>query len=178
MQKAVRMTLSTTIGDSAVVSSLDTVLGTSAPVVSVAPVTLDAPHRPFPLDVRVSAPATGQDLPVLLFSHGNGWSLDGHSPLAAYWAAQGFVVIQPTHLDSRRYGIGFDDERFGTIWTQRYDDLVHVIDQLGTIEHTLPGLAGRVDHRTIVAAGRAGVWYDATASFARDGATVGRIESK
>ena len=28
-------------------------------------------------------------------------SLNGYAPLADYWAAHGFVVIQPTHLDSR-----------------------------------------------------------------------------
>lgn len=72
-----------------------------APVVSVKPIILPAPERGDDLRVRVSAPVTGQALPVLVFSHGFGSSSDGYGPLADYWAAHGFVVIQPTHLDSR-----------------------------------------------------------------------------
>ncbi|MBR8743425.1 prolyl oligopeptidase family serine peptidase [Nocardiopsis sp. MG754419] len=147
------MSSSTGIADSAIVASLDAVLGAAHPVLSVAPVALESPGRDFPLQVRVSAPRSGAHLPVLLFSHGNGWSLDGYAPLTAYWASQGFVVVQPTHVDSRRNGVGFDDERFGAIWTRRYDDLVRVLDQLDTIESALPGLAGRIDRSTAVAAG-------------------------
>ena len=55
--------------------------------------------------MRVSAPVTGSELPVILLSHGHGHSnnlssLNGYAPLASFWAAHGFVVIQPTHLDS------------------------------------------------------------------------------
>lgn len=139
--------------DTSVVHALDRVVGPGDRVVSAAPVLLEAPGRPFPLEVRVSAPATGERLPVLLFSHGNGWSLDGYAPLAAFWAARGFVVVQPTHLDSRRHGIGFDDPRFGAIWTERLADLVRVLDQLDTVEAALPGLAGRLDRSRIAAAG-------------------------
>jgi predicted dienelactone hydrolase len=77
--------------------------GINAPqtVVSFAPVVLSAPRRGEDLALRVSVPATGRDLPILLFSHGNGQSLYGYGPLVDFWAAHGFVVIQPTHLDSR-----------------------------------------------------------------------------
>ena len=70
--------------DTPIVHPLDDAVGAGEPVVSVAPVRLDAPGRSLPLDVRVSAPVTGQDLPVLLFSHGNGWSLDGYAPLTTF----------------------------------------------------------------------------------------------
>lgn len=139
--------------DFALLAALDTVTGPAVPVVSVAPVMLDAPGRAFPLEVRVSAPATGTDLPLLLFSHGNGWSLDGYAPLATSWASRGFVVVQPTHLDSRRHGIGFDDERFGSIWMQRRDDLVRVLDQRAVAEAAVPGLAGRLHPTATAAAG-------------------------
>jgi predicted dienelactone hydrolase len=75
------------------------------PVVSVKPVVLPAPGRGADLQVRVSAPATGGDLPIVVFSHGFGWSLDGYAPLADFWAGHGFAVIQPTHLDSRTLSI-------------------------------------------------------------------------
>ncbi|WP_413332775.1 alpha/beta hydrolase family protein [Brevibacterium sp. GP-SGM9] len=136
-----------------VVASLDAVLGAAVPVLSIAPVTLDSPGRELPLEVRVTAPTSGANLPVLLFSHGNGSSLDGYAPLASVWASRGFVVVQPTHLDSRRYGIGFDDSRFGSIWKARRDDFVSIMDQLDSIEASIPGLAGRMDRTSVVAAG-------------------------
>src|SRR5882757_6541432 len=105
-------------------SGLSDTTGTTSPtpVLSVAPVVIPAPGRAVDLEVRVSAPATrtgtatgtgsrtgtgtGSDLPVILLSHGHGYSnhlssLNGYAPLATYWAARGFVVIQPTHLSSR-----------------------------------------------------------------------------
>lgn len=120
---------------------------------SVAPVELSAPGRPVPLEVRVSAPASGTDLPIVLFSHGNGWNLDGYAPLTAFWASRGFVVIQPTHLDSRRNGFGFDHPVFPSIWTERIADLTRILDQLDIIEAAVPGLAGRVDRDRIAATG-------------------------
>ena len=120
---------------SSLVTALDEIVGAgdAGPVVSVAPVTLSAPGRAVPLEVRVSAPATGGDLPVVVFSHGNGWNLDGYAPLAAFWASRGFVVVQPTHLDSRRNGFGFDHPVFPSIWTERITDLIRVLDQLDTV---------------------------------------------
>ena len=146
---------------SSLVATLDAIIGAGSPVVSVAPVALSAPDRPVPLEVRVSAPATGTDLPVVVFSHGNGWNLDGYAPLTAFWASRGFVVIQPTHLDSRRNGFGFDHPVFPTIWTERIEDLTRILDQLDTIEAAVPGLAGRIDRSRIAATGHS--WGGQTA---------------
>ena len=146
---------------SSLVTALDDIVGGGGPVVSVAPVTLSAPGRAVPLEVRVSAPATGADLPVVVFSHGNGWNLDGYAPLTAFWASRGFVVVQPTHLDSRRNGFGFDHPVFSSIWTERIADLTRVLDQLDTIEAAVPGLAGRVDLDRIAATGHS--WGGQTA---------------
>ncbi|MEP7764402.1 chlorophyllase [Sanguibacter sp. 25GB23B1] len=146
---------------SLLVDSLDRIVGPGAPVVSVAPVTLSAPDRPVPLEVRVSAPAAGTNLPVVVFSHGNGWNLDGYAPLTAFWASRGFVVIQPTHLDSRRNGFGFDHPVFPTIWTERIVDLTRILDQLDAIEAAVPGLAGRIDRHRVAATGHS--WGGQTA---------------
>lgn len=140
---------------------LDTIIGNGAPVVSVAPVELSAPGRPVPLEVRVSAPASGTDLPIVLFSHGNGWNLDGYAPLTAFWASRGFVVIQPTHLDSRRNGFGFDHPVFPSIWTERISDLIRILGQLDAIEAAVPGLAGRMDRSRVAATGHS--WGGQTA---------------
>lgn len=146
---------------SSVAHTLDAILGAGAPVVSVAPVELSAPGRPVPLEVRVSAPASGTDLPIVLFSHGNGWNLDGYAPLTAFWASRGFVVIQPTHLDSRRNGFGFDHPVFPSIWTERISDLTRILDQLDAIEAAVPGLAGRMDRSRVAATGHS--WGGQTA---------------
>ena len=134
------------------VEALDRIVSAASPVVSVAPVMLPAPGRAFELEVRVSAPVTGTDLPIVLFSHGTGWSLDGYAPLTSFWASRGFVVIQPTHLDSRRLGITLDDPRFARIWLDRVRDMKHILDQLDAIEAS-PGLSGRLDRTRIAAAG-------------------------
>ncbi|WP_119698357.1 alpha/beta hydrolase family protein [Microbacterium halotolerans] len=138
---------------SSLIHTLDDIVKDGDPVISVAPVQLSAPDRPVPLEVRISAPVAGANLPVVLFSHGNGWNLDGYAPLTTFWASRGFVVIQPTHLDSRRNGFGFDDPVFPTIWTERIEDLTRILDQIDTIESAVPGLAGRIDRSRVAATG-------------------------
>lgn len=119
-----------------------------SPVVSVAPVTLPAPDRGVDLEVRVSAPVTGTDLPVVAFSHGFGSSARAYGPLVDVWAAQGFVVVQPTHLDSRTVGLTPDEP-----WRTRAEDLRRVLDDLETLTAAVPGLAGRVDPGRVGVAG-------------------------
>ncbi|GAA4626585.1 alpha/beta hydrolase family protein [Cellulomonas oligotrophica] len=123
------------------------------PVVSVKPVTLDALRRPYPLQVRVTAPLVGHDLPVVVLSHGNGWSLDGYAPLADHWAGEGLVVVQPTHLDSRSLGASPHDPGFGAIWRARVDDVTAVLDHLDVLVAAVPGLAGRVGAGRVAVAG-------------------------
>ena len=127
--------------------------GAPTTVVSAKPVILPAPGRGEDLQVRVSAPATGNDLPVLVFSHGFGWSMNGYAPLTDHWAANGFVVIQPTHLDSRSLGMLHEDPRFPRIWRFRIEDITRVLDGLDVLEAAVPGLSRRVDRSRIAVAG-------------------------
>jgi dienelactone hydrolase len=136
--------------------------GAPTAIVSAKPVVLPAPGRGDDLQVRVSAPATGADLPIIVFSHGYGSSMDGYAPLAEFWAAQGFAVLQPTHLDSRTLGLPADDPRTPRIWRIRVEDLKRVIDGLDVVEAAVPGLAGRLDHTRIAVAGHS--WGAQTAS--------------
>ncbi|MDA2803246.1 alpha/beta hydrolase family protein [Nocardiopsis suaedae] len=122
-------------------------------ITSVKPLTVPAPGRGADLRVKVTAPTEGRDLPVIVFSHGNAWSMDAYTPLADRWAAAGFAVVQPTHLDSRRNGIGWDDPRFATIWRVRISDLHAVIDGLGDVLAQADGLEERVDRGRIAVAG-------------------------
>jgi predicted dienelactone hydrolase len=125
----------------------------ATPVVSVKPVVLSAPGRGADLHVRVSAPVTGGDLPVIVFSHGYGSSMDGYGPLADFWAAHGFAVVQPTHLDSRTVGLPPDDPRRPGIWRSRVDDMKRILDRLELLEAAVPGLGGRLDRSRVAAAG-------------------------
>lgn len=141
---------------------LDEIVSAPTPVVSVKPVVLPSPDRGEDVQVRVSAPVTGRELPIILFSHGFGWSLEGYAPLVDFWAAHGFAVIQPTHLDSRTLGIPPDDPRYPEIWRFRIEDLKRILDQLDRIEASVPGLSGRLDRNRIAVAGHS--WGGATAS--------------
>ena len=130
----------------------------STPVVSVSPVTLPAPGRAVELQMRVSAPTTGRDLPIILFSHGQGGSnylssLNGYGPLAHFWAAHGFVVIQPTHLSSRT--LSFDPKTPGAplFWRSRAEDMTRILDGLDVIEAVVPMFSGRLDRSRIAVAG-------------------------
>ena len=125
----------------------------ATPVISVSPVVLTAPGRGIDLQVRVSAPVSGRNLPIIIFAHGNGQSSEGYAPLANYWASHGFVVIQPTFLDSRTLGIPVDDPRTPRIWRFRVEDMKRVLDNLDHIAAAVPGLAARIDRHRIAAAG-------------------------
>ncbi|MFI0977500.1 alpha/beta hydrolase family protein [Streptomyces sp. NPDC021093] len=151
--------MSTSTSTSAATSTSATVLGTPVPVLSFSPVVLAVPGRPVDLQVRVSAPATGTGLPVVLLSHGHGpshhlSSLNGYAPLANFWAAHGFVVVQPTHLTSRTLShLVADAPGAPDFWRSRAEDMTHVLDRIDLIESAVPQLAGRIDHTKVALAG-------------------------
>ncbi|WP_017572053.1 alpha/beta hydrolase family protein [Nocardiopsis halotolerans] len=132
--------------------------GPPAPVLSVSPVVLPAPGRAVDLEVRVSAPVTGDDLPVILLSHGQGYSnhlssLNGYAPLANYWAAHGFAVIQPTHLSSRTLDLDPSTPEAPLYWRSRAEDMSRVLDRFDDIEAAVPQLRGRLDRGRVAVAG-------------------------
>lgn len=119
---------------------------------------LPAPGRAVDLQVRVSAPLTGSGLPVVLLSHGLGFSnnlssLNGYAPLANFWAAHGFAVIQPTHLDSRTLSPDPGTSGSAAHWRTRAEDMRHILDRLDAIEAAVPQLLGRLDHTRVAVAG-------------------------
>jgi predicted dienelactone hydrolase len=81
--------------------------------ISIHLVTLQAPFRPQPLHLRITAPIDGNGLPIVLFTHGNGPSLflpskDGYGPLVSVLAGHGFTVIQPTYANTKEGGLSHD----------------------------------------------------------------------
>lgn len=147
----------------------DAVLGAATESITIRPVVLAAPERGGDLQVRMTAPLTGGDLPVLLLSPGFGLSMDAYGPLVDFWAAHGFVVVQPNHLDSASLGLSPDDPRVPRFWRYRIEDLGRVLDELDTLIAAVPGLAGRVDVSRVAVAGHS---YGATTVSALLGARV------
>jgi dienelactone hydrolase len=123
------------------------------PTLSARAIRLPDPERGEDIQVRVSAPVTGRALPVILFSHGHGSSMDGYAPLVDFWSARGFVVVQPTYLDARRLGLHENDTRRPSIWRTRIADAKRVIDELDQVLGTVPGLRERIDPTRIAAVG-------------------------
>lgn len=127
------------------------------PIFSYHPVTLPMEGRPVNLAMKVSAPASGDNLPVIILSHGHGRSnflssLHGYAPLVDFLASQGFVVIQPTHLNSKTLALPVGPEGI-TFWKSRPKDIQFILDNLQLIISAVPGLSERVNTTNIAAVG-------------------------
>jgi predicted dienelactone hydrolase len=156
-------------------------------VLSISPVVLPAPGRAVDLQVRVSVPVTGDDLPVILLSHGNGpsnnlSSLNGYGPLASAWAAHGFAVIQPTHLDSATLGLRDSaDPEAPLFWRSRATDMTRILDHLDLVE---AAIQKRLDRSKIAVAGHsmgghtASLLLGARLTDPRDGTEVNLAEPR
>ncbi len=132
----------------------------SAPTQTIAinPVTLPAFGRGLPMELRITAPASGRNLPVILLSHGHGPSLylsskNGYGPMANFYAEHGFVVIQPTHVNSRVAGLASDAPGGPLFWRSRVEDMTLILNKLASIEALVPAISGRLDHSRIAAVG-------------------------
>lgn len=129
-----------------------------APALSISTVTLSAPGRGVPLELRITAPATGKDIPIILLSHGHGPSLyipskDGYGPLVNFYAERGFAVIQPSHLNSKVSGLDASAPDGPTFARSRPGDMSLILDQLDVIESKVPFIAGRLDRNRVAVVG-------------------------
>lgn len=139
--------------------------GVSELSIFVSIIDFSIPERDHTLQVRVTAPLTGLNLPIIVFAHGFGSSMLGYDPLVEFWASQGFVVIQPTFTDSKvLLGIPeathtdainayLSNPRSTLIWRQRVDDMRFIINRLNSIEEMIPLIQGRLDQDRIAAVG-------------------------
>lgn len=159
-------------------------VGVTPPTLSFVPVVVPSPDRAVVLAVRVTAPATGEQLPIILLAHGHGpsnyvSSYYGYGPLVDYYAAHGFVVVQPTFLDSAMLGLReVNDPDAPLYWRRRALDMSLIIDNLDVIESAVPLLAGRLDRDKIAVVGHsmgghtAGLLLGARLTDPADGSVV------
>jgi predicted dienelactone hydrolase len=158
------------------------------PIISFSPVVLPAPGRPADLQLRVTMPATGAALPIILLSHGQGRSnslssLEGYAPLCEFWAAHGFAVLQPTHLSSAFLGLKAPEGQ-ELFWQERAADMVRILDNLDRVEAAVPGLTGRLDRTRVAVAGHsagaltAAMLLGASNTDPRDGSTWYKPETR
>lgn len=127
-------------------------------IISISPIVLKVPNRLVDLEVKITAPISGENLPVILFSHGYGGSnflssYRGYSPLIDFYAAQGFVVIQPTHQSSKSLNLVTNGPEGPLFWKSRAEDMHNILDHLDEIITALPGLNERVNKNLIAAVG-------------------------
>jgi predicted dienelactone hydrolase len=146
------------IGDHAGIGAAANIpINSASPISSFSPVVLSTPGRLANLQLRVTVPSTGDSLPIVLFSHGQGrsnWlsSLEGYAPLCEFWAAHGFAVLQPTHLSAAFLGLKAPDGH-EIFWQDRAEDMARILDNIDGIEAAVPGLKGRLDRTRVAIAG-------------------------
>ena len=108
------------------------------------------------LKADIVYPSSGGPYPVIIFSHGSGGTPYVYRELTTHWAAAGFVVIAPTHADSRRLlseqGLEGRELMLALLrsatdpqaWQRRVGDITTIIDALptlGSVDRRLAGLA-------------------------------------
>jgi len=109
------------------------------------------------LNVHVTYPvaATG-DLPLIVFSHGNFLSAEAYHQLIDNWVSQGYVVANPTHLDTGGFEAGVAAQKtYGSDWltASRVLDMQATANQVPSILIDANGFDGKVINSSYIAAG-------------------------
>lgn len=108
------------------------------------------------LRVRAAFPSAGGAYPLILFSHGNNCSPGLYGGFADHWASHGYVVLQPTHMDSRDLGFSMKGKTLAdmnNVVGSRPRDMQFILASLEELEKQIPGLAGKIDTGRLIAAG-------------------------
>lgn len=75
------------------------------------------------LVTRISYPAKGDNLPLVIFSHGNRLSRSDYQPLVIALVRAGYMVVQPDHADSTINGFAPAQSQPADVWRTRIDQL-------------------------------------------------------
>ncbi|MDX2144278.1 MAG: hypothetical protein SFV19_13060 [Rhodospirillaceae bacterium] len=108
------------------------------------------------LPLRVAYPSAGGKYPIVVLSHGGGASKDDYTRAGDHWASHGYVVIAPTHKDSK--SLGFDIAKaggpaMGQVMQSRIADMAFIAGHLDVVAAKVPGLGAKMDRAKLVAAG-------------------------
>lgn len=109
------------------------------------------PVRDRTIPVSLVHPKERGPFPLIIYSHGSGATGQYDYPIARFWASHGYVVLQPTHADTRSLAIPEEElsQLSGPdLWISRSRDVVFVLDSLEALED-FPGLAGKLDHEAV-----------------------------
>ncbi|TXR53190.1 alpha/beta hydrolase family protein [Reinekea thalattae] len=125
---------------------------------SISPVRLAIEGRETLLELRITMPLSGDNIPIILLSHGHGPSSylpskDGYAPLVNYYAEQGFAVIQPTHASSRVGGLAESHADAPLFLNERVREIKTILDNLVHIERDISSVSGRLDKERIAIVG-------------------------
>jgi dienelactone hydrolase len=105
---------------------------------------------------NVYFPATGDNFPLLLFSHGNWSDKDSYDKVILHWVSHGYSIIAPNHLDccSAVQGI-FNSLRHGQLGLidGRVADLQRLLQELPAIERMHAAFAGKADPSRLAVTG-------------------------
>jgi predicted dienelactone hydrolase len=118
-------------------------------IASVDKLVLRDAKREKDLQLRITHPTGDGRHPIIIWSHGAFGSKDAYRPLVTHWASHGYVVIQPTHSDSRALGVTPGDPGAFGDWQSRPADVSFVLDSLEELETKVPALKGRLDRARV-----------------------------
>lgn len=104
-------------------------------------VVLDRRAPDPPMAVRVVYPDGRGPWPLIVFSHGMFSSNRNYMPILEYWAARGYVIVAPNHLDANGGFAPRRNEDVEQLAASRALDLTLAMDALPAIADAIPGLA-------------------------------------
>ena len=102
---------------------------------------------------RVAWPDSDASLPLIVFSHGALCDPDTYAPVTDYWAARGFVVVAPVHIDAPATGAGGENLPPPILIGSRVRETSLVLDEIEAIRGQLDGFRGEIDTSRAVIAG-------------------------
>jgi len=116
-------------------------------------VALSVPDAEREMPLRVVYPERGGPFPIIVLSHGTFSSGKQYDPVATHWAARGYVVILPDHIDANYGIVPTKNEDMYRVSRSRVADMTIVLNGLDEIEERIPALQGRMNRQQPIAAG-------------------------
>lgn len=116
-------------------------------------VSMSVPEAERQIPLRVVYPKRGGPFPVIVLSHGTFSSGKRYDRVATHWAARGYVVILPDHIDANYGVVPTKNEDMYRVSRSRVADMSIVLNGLDEIEERIPSLRGRMDRQRLIAAG-------------------------